>query len=255
MTEPTTCPSCGELASGRFCSTCGAPLAGATCASCEAALAPGAKFCHSCGVAVGQTSRGNSLPWLVAGIAVLAVVAIVLGQRLWSSNGPSADAAPQDATAGQPMMGQAPDISQMSPQERAQRLSDRMMAAFERGHTDTVQMFAPMAFEAYQMLDSLTVGDRYDVGRLGEITGNIPLARAEADTILHAHPTNLLGLILAAHAAKLRGDEAAEHQYIDRFLKAEPTERTTQRPEYLEHINDITAAVDAAKRPAGNRAG
>lgn len=249
MTEPTACPSCGGPASGRFCSSCGAQLGDVQCASCDAVLTPGARFCHACGAAVGETSRGNSLPWVIGGIAILAVVAMVLGQRLWSANASSAEGLPADANAAQPpMTGQAPDISQMSPRERAQRLSDRMMAAFERGHTDTVQMFAPMAFEAYQMLDSLSVGDRYDLGRLGEITGNVPLARAQADTILQAHPTNLLGLILAAHAAKLRGDDATERQYVNRLLKAEPVERSVKRTEYLEHMNDITAALDAARK-------
>ena len=249
MTASATCPSCGEPAAGRFCSSCGAPLGDARCAGCETLLIPGARFCHACGTAVGRTARGSSLPWLIAGVAVLAVLAMVLGQRILSGNSPATDAAAADAGAGQPpMMGQAPDISQMTPEERAQRLSDRMLAAFERGHTDTVQMFAPMALEAYQMLDSLTIGDRYDLGRLGEITGNSPLARAQADTILQAHPTNLLGLILAAHAAKLRGDAAAERQYVNRLLKADPAERAMKRPEYLEHANDITAALDAARK-------
>ena len=98
------------------------------------------------------------------------------------------------------------------------------------------------------MLDSLTFLDRYDLGRLGEITGDPALARAEADTILRARPTHLLGLILAAHAAGLRGDSAAQRSYLSRFKTVEPAERATNRPEYLLHANDITVALDAARK-------
>lgn len=145
-------------------------------------------------------------------------------------------------------MGPAPDISQMTPDERAQRLYDRMMAAFENGHTDTVQMFAPMATAAYQMLDSLTLDQRYDLGRLSEISGNPTLAAAEADTILKLHPNHLLGLVLAAEARHASSDTAGERRYLDRLLKAAPAEEAKKLPEYQEHANDIKAALDQAKK-------
>src|ERR1044072_9053315 len=86
----TTCASCGKPASGKFCSNCGAPLAGASCGACGASLTPGAKFCHRCGSpATAQASmlrsdqRGLSpaLPWGLAAIALVALVALLAGQH------------------------------------------------------------------------------------------------------------------------------------------------------------------------------
>jgi hypothetical protein len=192
----------------------------------------------------------------VAAIALLALVALVAGQRFSrSSASQAADASQGDASqAVAPFAGgangnvRAPDISQMTPDQRAERLYDRMMGAFERGQMDTVRMFAPMATEAYQMLDSLTLDQRYDLGRLGEISGDMTLAAAEADTILKKDPTHLLGLILASHVARARNDTQAQRRYLDALLKAEPAERARQRPEYLLHQNDITEALVQARQ-------
>jgi hypothetical protein len=262
------CPNCGEPASGRFCSNCGTPLGGVACGACHAELAAGAKFCHSCGTPVavpgatpapaaagvpaGTTapaSGGHSnLPLAIVGIAFLAVVAIVAGQSFARAGSGGAQAGPMAGGGGAPAMGAAPDISQMTPEERASRLYDRMMGAFEAGHMDTVQMFAPMATAAYEMLDSLTLDERYDLGRLGEISGANALATAQADTILQQNPNHLLGLILAAQAAHSRNDSAAENKYLARLVKAAPAEQAKNRPEYQEHQNDIKAALDQARK-------
>ena len=95
----------------------------------------------------------------------------------------------------------APDISSLSPSERADRLFDRVMRLKEQGKQDSVEFFAPMVMSAYQMMGPLNADQHYDLGRIGEVTGVTDLARAEADTILKANPAHLLGLALAAHAA------------------------------------------------------
>lgn len=269
----TPCPNCGEPASGRFCSNCGTPLGGVACGVCQAELAPGAKFCHSCGTpvatpgvaasrapaaspgtpdqAAGGKKSGN-LPMAFVAVAFLAVVAIVAGQSM-ARSGSSGDAAaaggaPLAGAAASGPMGQAPDISSMTPREQASKLYDLIMRMSEAGHTDSVQMFAPMATGAYEMLDSLSLDDRYDLGRIGVITGAYPLATAEADTILRKHPDHLLGLILAAEAANARKDTAAEKKYLDRLVKAAPAEQAKKLPEYQEHENDITAALAKARK-------
>jgi double zinc ribbon protein len=259
---PQKCAACGAESVGKFCSNCGSPLAGAACASCGGALTPGAKFCHRCGAPAGagapaaaaappdQRSSSNALPWSVAAIALVALVALVAGQRFSRSSGDAASAAPTDAPAA-PFAGgggQPPDISNMSPAERAIRLYDRVMMAHERGRADSVQMFAPMAIAAYQQLDTLDADARYDLGRIAAVSGNEPLARAQADTILAAQPTHLLGLILAGNAARMRKDAAAERGFYDKLVAAAPKERARQIPEYSTHQNDITIAL-AAKRP------
>jgi hypothetical protein len=255
------CPSCHTAASGKFCSNCGATLAAANCAACGAPLTAGGKFCHRCGTPAGadrpteQRGFAGALPWAIAGIALLAMIALIAGQRF--AHGP--DAAPQTVAqsgtdpnaapfaSGTPA-GQPPDLSNMTQGEAAIRLYDRVMGAHERGQTDTVQMFAPMAMAAYQMLGNLDLDQRYDLGRISAVVGQEPLARAEADSILALHPNHLLGLILAGNAAHLRKDTAAERSYHDKLVAAAKAERAKQLPEYVTHENDITVALDS-KRP------
>lgn len=255
--HPTTrCTSCGTITSGKYCSNCGAPLAGATCGACGAALTPGAKFCHRCGTpatldtAASQHSFSSALPWGVAGIALVALIALVAGQRFSRSSAESAAPASEGTPpfAGATGNGQAPDISNLSPAEAAVRLYNRVMGAHERGRADSVQIFAPMAITAYQMLGTLDLDQRYDLGRIAAVAGDEALARAEADTILAKHPNHLLGLILAANAARIRKDSAAERGYHDKLLAAAPAERAKQLPEYVTHENDIAIALEA-KRP------
>jgi len=250
------CPACGAPATGKFCSNCAAPLAGATCGACAAPLTPGAKFCHRCGTPAGADARvesrssSSALPWSVAGIALLALIALVAAQRFSGSSAdsggePAPEAGAPSAAAG---AGRAPDISNLSPAEAAVRLYNRVMGQHERGRADSVQLFAPMAITAYQQLGQLDLDQRYDMGRIAAISGDEALARAEADTILSQHPNHLLGLILAGNAARLRKDPAAERAYREKFIAAVPAERAKQLPEYITHENDITIALEA-KRP------
>jgi hypothetical protein len=181
---------------------------------------------------------------------LVALVALVAGQRFGRTSNDVSGTAPSDTIAA-PFAGgggRPPDISSMSPAERAVRLYDRVMMAHERGRADSVQLFAPMAIAAYQQLDSLDVDARYDLGRIAAVSGDQSLAKAEADTILAKQPTHLLGLILAGNAARMRRDAAAERTYYDKLVAAAPSERAKQRPEYVTHQNDITIAL-SAKRP------
>ena len=189
MTVPATCPSCGAPASGRFCSSCGTALAGATCSSCAAPLTPGAHFCHRCGTPAGATSaptRGAAavLPWAVAAIALVSVIALVAGQRFGARQGAAepASGSAVNATAGGPSgaMPRAPDISQMTPEQQAERLYDRIMREYEAGQLENVRTFMPMAVAAYERLSPLSLDQRYDLGRIGEVGGDLALTRAQA---------------------------------------------------------------------------
>jgi len=252
------CPSCQTPASGKFCSNCAAPLAGAQCAACGTDLTPGAKFCHRCGTpagakadargAIANTDRGlaSALPCAVAAIALVAFIALVAGQRFSRSNA-ATEAPPADVPAAAQSGGAPPDISQMTPEERAERLYDRVMALNERGRTDSVRFFAPMAMQAYRMLGALNADQRYDLGRIAAVSGDAQTARAEADSILGTQPQHLLGLLLAADAASARGDRAAETSYLRRFVAAEPGERARQLPEYQQHANEIDTRLAKAR--------
>jgi hypothetical protein len=267
MTSPAppapTCPRCSAAAVGNYCANCGSPLAGATCPGCQAALTPGANFCHRCGTAVPSAGaaavaagepRGFSagLPWGVAVVAFVALVALVVGQRFGartqggSDGGGAAGVAP---AAPVPSMGvRAPDISSMSPEEQAVRLHDRVMALAERGRTDSVQFFAPMAIAAYQRLDSLTLDHRYDLGSVANVAGDPEIARAQADTILARSPNHLLGLILAISVARTAGDAPRAQALERRLIAAASAERAKRLPEYRMHDREIDAALAAARR-------
>ena len=163
--------------------------------------------------------------------------------------GPSGDGSGGvGASAG--TMPRAPDISQLSPEQRAERLYDRIMTEHEAGRQDAVRSFLPMARAAYEMLDSLNLDQRYDLGRLGEVGGDTALARAQSDTILQKRPTHLLGLILAARIARLENNEARARALDARLVAAVPTERSVGLPEYLLHKNDIDSALAAVRTPA-----
>jgi hypothetical protein len=247
------CPTCGTEGTGNFCANCASPLQGAVCASCRSALTPGAKFCHRCGTPAGSpgvrpSGVASALPWSVAAIALLALVAMLAGQRFGRSRQTETE---QQPTPTQTMAGRAPDISSMSPSERAERLYDRIMSAAERGKVDTVQFFLPMALQAYAVLAPLSLDQRYDVGRLAEVGGDATLASAQADTILKAQPKHLLGLLLASRAARLRGDAKTADSFMTRMAAAAPAERARQLPEYQLHQNDIDTALSEWRSKGG----
>lgn len=261
MTTPVACPSCGAASTGRFCAECGAPLAGASCAACRAPLTPGARFCHRCGTPAGATRTagsevasgvGTALPWSVAAIALLALIALAAGQRFSRTAQPAAQmTAPIGAPLAQGGQARAPDISSMTPTQRAERLYDRVMSAAERGLADSVQFFIPMALQAYEAIGDLTLDQRYDMGRLAEVAGDSRIATAQADTMLRAQPDHLLGLVLASRAARLRGDERAAARHLERLARVEQSERRKQAPEYLLHQNDIDMALTEWRQRSG----
>jgi len=272
--ESTTCQACGTAGSGRFCTQCGAPLAGAPCPGCGETLSPGAKFCHRCGLAAGAaaapapkgSSLATTLPWAVAGIAFLALFGMLAGKGFNASRGSSLDA-PSNAlpnpeldgggpAGAGPMMGggaggagggmRAPDISNMDPTEMANRLFDRIMRLNTEGKTDSVNIFAPMAIQAYQMVQDRQghpwdLDQRYDIGRIAEVAGGLTVAKAQADTILQKSPNHLLGLILASHVAKKAGNTPAAKEYAAQFARAKAGELAKTLPEYQKHASDITA--------------
>lgn len=264
------CPRCAARVDGRFCAQCGTPVDGAACAGCRATLSPGAKFCHRCGTAAGALppaatagggdARGpggaGALPWAFAAIVLLAFGAYVAAQHFGTRPAPAVAAGGPAGTAmtGAPVVpGQAPrapDISQMSPTERADRLFNRIMEAYEQGNSEFVQNMAPMAFAAYEMLPTLDPLRRYDLGRIAEVTGALPLARAHADTLLQADPNHLLGLVLAARVADLEKDEARRAALAQRLIAAAPAELERDRPEYQIHRYDINIALTEAQRRA-----
>jgi hypothetical protein len=178
----------------------------------------------------------------------VALIALVVGQRF---GGRAAEASVADQTGGPaqpaPAMPRAPDISQMSPLERAERLYDRIMREAEAGNVENARTFEPMAVAAYESLGALNLDQRYDLGRIGIVAGDTTLARAQSDTILTTKPTHILGLMLAAQVARMEKQEAKARAFDTRLVANEAKERASNLPEYAQHATEIQAAVASAR--------
>jgi hypothetical protein len=232
------CPNCGADASGKFCASCGASLKTSSCAVCGKPLSPGAKFCHACGTPVrggsgGPAARGpiSPIPWVIAGAAVV-VCLLVLGitQLRTASTGAPASPAPAAGALGAPV-----DLTQMTPKDAADRLFNRIMTAYENGAKDTAQFFAPMALQAYGMVDSLDADARYHIGLIDLVTADYAGTLAQADTIARAVPGHLYATVLRAEVARARGDSVALHRAQATFLEHYDAESRANRPEYAQH--------------------
>ncbi len=263
------CPACSTPGTGRFCASCGASLNAADCASCRKTLAAGAKFCHACGHPVGNATRPAgresaaaatgglpSLTWAVMGVAAIALIALIAynSARTNPANSAAVQQMPLEAQAGGGVAPGAvvrgPDISELSTQEQADRLFNRVMLLANQGKTDSVMFFAPMAISAYQMLSPLNADQRYDMGRVAEVAGVLPMAKAQADSILALNPTHLLGLALGARVASLEKNRAALRSFENRIISSYETEMAKRLPEYERHSADITSALAEARRSA-----
>src|SRR5207253_3216342 len=232
------------------------------CHACGASLAATARFCHKCGAQVGGAQSSGwraGLPWSVAG-AALGALLTVLALRIGASSGggmrDAGGAADDDASRIPPPASRStpPDISQMSPEERATRLYNRVMSLHSQGQADSAEFFLPMALQAYAMLPALDVDARYHIGVLDLTGGNAAGALAQADTIRRAAPTHLFGFMLRARALELTHDAAGALRAYRAFLRNEAAERARQRPEYGEHAQNLDAFRDQAKQVTAGKA-
>ncbi len=204
----------------------------------------------------------QTLPWAVAAIALLALIALVAGQRFGKRPAaePSVATTPQSAgpfvtdstgtAAGAPAERpvRAPDISAMSPDERALRLFNRVVSLAEQGKRDSVQFFAPMALMSFQSLPAPTVLQRFELGRVAELAEVKEIATAQADTILAGSATHLLGLSLASTAAGMRKAYTAQADFDRRLIAANASERAKNLPEYQVTQIDLDSALARARR-------
>ena len=222
------------------------------CSECGTQLLPNAAFCHSCGAPVGGGRAPGAEPaapispvlrWGLPAVAVLALIILVFF-RLGASSQPAAAPVETPLAAGAPGV---PDISQMSPTERADRLFNRVMSLASDGKADSAAFFAPMAISSIEALAPLTAHSRYDLGLVALAGRDVEKAAAQSDTILKERPTHLLGLVLAARVADARGDTAAAKTFRKRLLDAEKAERANTLPEYRDHDADLRAAIAEAR--------
>jgi hypothetical protein len=253
MTASTTaCPSCGSAASGKFCSACGASLVARTCTACRADLSAQARFCHRCGRPTREEPghpaalpRRERTAWIAGGALCVALLALII---LHVARGTAAPSAPDMANPGSAggrevaaapfaggAAGAAPDISQMTPRERFDRLFNRVMQAGEQGDTVQVERFTPMALGAYAQLDSVDADARYHAAVLRMQVADFAGALALADTILARTPGHLFGYVVRGTVARFQNDSAAARSASRDFLAHYAAEQRANRIEYREH--------------------
>jgi hypothetical protein len=242
VSEPvaTSCPNCGAAASGNFCASCGAPLGARTCTNCGTQARPGDRFCRGCGspvVGAVERPREPRLPWVIAGIlCALAVAAVV-----YAAGGRGQAAAPAMANAGNAVgqLGPAPDITNLTPKERFQRLNDRVMSAAENGDTTTVITFWPMAAGAYEQLlpGDRDIDTRYHMATLYLMVGETDAALALADTMMTESPDNLLGWYVRGIVAEYQQDSSALAAARASFEAAFEAEIAKDHEEYVHHAD------------------
>lgn len=209
------------------------------------------KFCRHCGNPLPPERSSARLPvttlapWLTLG----AILMVGLGFAIGSSG----IGAARESIAAVPASGDgaiilAPDISTLSPEERVDRLFNRVMALAAAGKDDSVQFFAPMAINAMAALLPLDAHRRYDLGLIQLTAGDAAAARAQADSILAEQPRHLLGLALAMRAALAEGRAADARRAAESITRVAAAERATGALEYTEHARDVAAALEEAQR-------
>lgn len=184
-----------------------------------------------------------------AGVGVVAGLLVLL-TRGGSARGaqPIDNAPPGTVSAG---AGSPPDISNMSPRERFDRLYNRIMTAAENGDEATVTNFTAMALSAYTMLDTIDADARYHAALIKLHTGDIDGATALGDTILAETPGHLFGYIVLGTVARFRKDDARLKRAYGDFLKHYGTEMKAGRSEYTDHersLTDFKQAAEAARQ-------
>lgn len=193
---------------------------------------------------------GNErLRWFAAGGVVVGLAAFGV---LALSRDPSFTASPSpgiEASAAAPAP-DLPDISNMTPRERFDRLFNRIMRSAESGDESSVGTFAPMALQAYGMLDTIDADARYHAALIMLHTGDVDGAQALADTISKLQPGHLFGTVIRGTIARFQQNPKALDAAYAEFLKNYDRESAAARQEYGEHpraLKDFLEAARAAK--------
>ncbi len=248
------CRHCGATLGGRFCNKCGTSLReGAQfCDQCGAPRAGGAgavapvvagrpvpaprsdarpRVTDAQGgggpARTGASSRrppveskaASNLPWFLAAASLFALI-VVIGVTMIDPAGP----APAAGTPASPAGGVAPDISQMTPREAADRLFDRVMRTLSAGDTAGAMAFQPMGVQAYQRAEPLDLDGVFHMSML-QMLAEPAVALASAERILEVEPAHVFALGIKAQAHDNLGDTAAARATYQRLLDGYESEQ------------------------------
>lgn len=221
-----------------------------TCPRCSQPVADGSRFCANCGAQLAQqpaspTNLIRYAPWILTG--VLGLVLVLLVARRSPAPPPTAEGPTPPATA----QGAPPDISNMTPAQRFERLYQRIITAAQSGDQATVTQFMPMATAAFGMLDTVTVDARYHMAMLELHVGDMNAAQAQADTIRKREPDHLFSYVIAAAVARFKKDDKARDAAYGEFMKRYDAQMATKKPEYTEHQSMLDEVKKSATGPRG----
>lgn len=217
------------------------------CRSCGAQTA--GRFCQNCGKALdGRGQITISVPWAITGAAAIGLVVLILVMLVSREKAVASISATPPASLGADQ-GAPPDISNMTPRERFDRLYNRVMAAAESGDQATVNQFTPMAIQAYSMLDRADADARFHLALLSLHTGDPGLVEALADTILQDTPGHLFAYMIRGTRARFANDQVALKQAYTDFLGHYDEEMAKKRPEYADHTRSVEDFKKAAQTP------
>ena len=206
------------------------------------------KFCHNCGKPQHPSGKpAVNVPWVIAAAAaggLLVLLIMVLARQEPRASAGSATQGPFSTSAA----GTPPDISNMTPRERFDRLYNRVMAAAEKGDQATVNQFTPMAVMAYSQLDTVDPDARFHLALLSLHTGDPAAVEALADTILQQVPGHLFAFMIRGTQARFTGDSVALKQAYADFLGHYDAEMAAARPEYADHKRSVDDFAAAARR-------
>jgi tetratricopeptide (TPR) repeat protein len=144
--------------------------------------------------------------------------------------------------------GAAPDISQMTPIEAADRLFNRVMTSVSSGDSLAAQQFMPMAIAAYQRARPLNLDGLFHLSMLNRTAGNYEAALDNAVELLEQDANHLLGLAAAAEASVELEELDEAERYYRKILEIFPSERGSGREEYQMHatiLEQLEAQAEA----------
>jgi len=182
---------------------------------------------------------------------MLLIMALPMLQQ-GGSGGPSTSPAPSGEGAAGPA-GTPPDITSMTPAERAVRLFNRVMEASEAGDEAQVQQFLPMAIAAHDMARPLDLDQLYHLARLHQAGRDHNAALTVAREALEEDPNDLLALMVGGESAAAVGDSAVSRQFATRFLEAFDSERAKSADRYTQHAVQLDSYRVTARRVTGGR--
>jgi hypothetical protein len=184
----------------------------------------------------------------MAGVCVLAVHATVIILAVRQPEPAPGNQSSAPLAGGASSTGRAPDISNLTPREAADRLYNRIAQASSSGDTGQVAFFGPMALQAYAQVTPVDADVRLHLGMIQLAMGDPAAAAAQGDTIQRESRTHLFGPLLKARAAEAQNNTTAMRAAYQQFLANYDAERRKSLPEYDDHAAVLTDVRAAAQR-------